>query len=205
MKNQWIEKRTEELRPLLTLIVDNINLHGHMMGASRNKNWHTNERYDFSALGYESKNYKMQGTLDRITKVEYHKCHHTDGKKGDWNPPILGEDIFDHQIRFEWKELFGMGTPDAELADCLKDGCYLQDSVGNWHPPCDTGIWIVLWHPRSQKLQERVSGYWNKHEPPHWRPEYHYTEKEVEDALKIMCHEFDWKYENKKSSCWIST
>lgn len=197
MENHWMEKRrTEELRPLLTLIVEKINMWGYLMGAHRNKNWHTNKHYDHAP---KSNTYRMQGTLDRIAKVEYHIVHHTDNTQiiphaEICNRPILGPDIYDHSITLHWKELFGMGTPDDELAESLKT-IYLQDSVGSWHAPCDQTLSIFLYHPSKQKTNERVMGCWDKLPGPRWRPEYNYTEKEVEEALKIMCKEFDWEYE----------
>lgn len=202
--NHWIEQKTEELRPLLSLIVDKINLHGYMMGAHKNRNWHTNSCYEFPPeMNYKSTTLKMQGTLDRIGKIEYHICHHTDGKKGDWNPPILGEDIFDHLIRCEWKELFGMGQTEEEVSDILKS-TMLKDTVGNYHFPCDQSMTVMLYHPSSQAFQEKVAGYWdNLSDCPWWRPEYHYTEDEVDAALQIMCKTFNWEYEKKPSSRWM--
>ena len=175
---------SEREKSLLTLLCDKINNYGYMIGAHRNSNWHTNTFYN------NSKIQRMQGTIDRIGKVTYHKSPHV-----THNTFIreTGLDFYDHNIRCHWREFFGMGDPNP--SDILKS-CMEQDKTGNWHFPCDEGIWISLWHPNQQSLQEKIGGHWNnKEHGPDWRPRYDYKDFEVINALKIMAEEFDWEFE----------
>lgn len=185
-------KLTNKMKGLLTLLTDKIMLHGYMCGAENNRNWLTQAYYDHNPAAEQ-----IQGTLDRIGKAKYYKSPHVDEDKHEFFKPVyLGPDLYDHNIRFEWRELIGRGEADDEIAECLK-GCYLQDKAGRWHPPCDTGMWIGLYHPNKQPIQERVHGRWlRKGDNPHWRPKYHYTRDEVIEALQIMCREFNWEFED---------
>ncbi len=61
--------------------------------------------------------------------------------------------------------------------------------------PCDLWFWITLWHPSSQDFQEGLAEYWDHKKRVNWRPKYHYTEEDVEAALKIMVDTFGWEYE----------
>jgi len=187
---------TERQKQLLTLLVDKINNHGYMMGAHLDKNWLTHPTY-------ESGGFMMQGTLDRIGRVEYHQSFHIDEENYDFlNPRRLGPDLYDHSMRFYWRELFGKGY-GKNPAKCLLSSM-TQDKAGRWHMPVDDGIWISLWHPNMQNPdtfpdQERVDGCWNfKDAPkyPHWRPVYHFTREEVIEALRIMCETFDWQFKD---------
>ncbi len=206
MKNNWIDPSdlTDRQRGLLTLITDKVVQTGTSMGANSNRNWHT-QKYYKDYLGEQSA--KMQGVLDRIGKVIYHRCFHTVDAR--FSTPLdqvkyIGEDVYDHSMRFEWCELIGKGTPDSEMSEIGKM-CNLQDAVGNWHYPCDTGMWITLWHPSSQSFQETVCGAWLIKGRPYWRPRYHYTDIEVKEALKIMCEAFNWEFAETGDSWIVST
>lgn len=191
MDNQHTEttELSERTKGLLTLLCDKITSHGYMMGAHRNRNWITQKYYDH-APDHE----RMQGTLDRIGKVTYHKSFLVDEKKHDlFKPCYLGPDLYKHNIRCHWREPFGEGW-GSEPSDCLKS-TMTQDSLGRWHMPCDLGIWITLWHPSEQSFQERIYDCWDLHPGPDWRPRYHYTDVEVKEALQIMASTFNWAYE----------
>lgn len=190
MDNQHTSSElTERQKGLLTLLCDKIVDHGQMMGAHRSRNWHTKHYYD-----HAPEVERMQGTLDRIEKVTYHKSFLVDDKKHDmFKPCYLGPDLYKHNVRCHWKEPFGMGDPNP--SDILKS-MMTQDKVGNWHMPCDLGIWITLWHPSEQAFQERIHDCWDlKGGGPDWRPRYNYTDVEVKEALQIMAQTFGWGYE----------
>ncbi len=187
MKNHWLQEQTERLKPILTLITDKVIKHGRMMDAHRANMWHSTK---------DKEDYKMTGIFERIAKVSYHKCFHTKyEKKCSFDPPILGEDLYDHTMRFFWKEPFGHGhAPETDFAKVCKDSM-TQGPSGNWYMPCDLWFWITLWHPSQQDFQEGLAEYWNYKERVNWRPKYHYTEEDVEAALKIMVDTFGWEYE----------
>lgn len=193
--NHWKEERIEKLRPLLTLITDKINRRGLMMGAQDNRNWATNTYYSDNATR------RIQGVLDRIGKVIYHRCFHIAENDFSMNPKRLGPDLYDHMIHCDWREPFGTGY-GPNPPECLVSSM-TKDKAGNWHMPCDLGIWISLWHPRSQPRQEAVSGCWNMKKSPWWRPQYDYTDVEVKESLQIMCEMFDWEYEEQSDSTYM--
>jgi hypothetical protein len=189
------------MKGLLTLICDKTNSHGYMKGAHHNENWVTQSHYD-------SGGERMQGTLDRIGKVEYWRTFHINEKvpkKGGGftiGHERLGPSFFDHSLHFVWREPFGKGwgpNPPEIMLDSL-----IKDKVGNYHSPCDLAFNVTLWHPWSQnglecgEGQEAIGGCWLMARPyPRWRPTYHYTSEEVIEALKIMCKTFNWEFEDK--------
>lgn len=175
---------TERQRVLLTLLVDHINYSGESMGAGNDNNWRNNPTYS------------MQGVLDRIGKVIYARSMHPDPTSRSMFPPDLGDEFYDHQIRCEWRELFGPGREGNKWDTDPK----LQDSAGKWHSPCDTGMWVTLYHPSKQPTHEIVCGYWNGRKKIHWRPMYEFSDVEVVEALQIMSHEFNWKFERDSDS-----
>jgi hypothetical protein len=201
---------SDRQRGLLTLICDKINMHGYMIGAHRNRNWCTQQYYKSIP---ESE--QMQGTLDRIGKIEYSRCFHIDESKPI--EPTLenifssherkGPEFYDHSIHCVWREPFGEGY-GKEPSECLLSSM-TQDKAGNWHMPCDLAFWVTLWHPSSQngnecgEGQEAIGGCWLKRPAPRWRPTYHYTDLEVIEALKIMCAEFDWEFEHTGDSGYM--
>jgi hypothetical protein len=86
---------TEKQKSLLTLLTDKIIWHGLMMGAHLNKNWINTPTYEHSP-----DTPRMQGTLDRIARVEYYQSFHVDEEKHDlFNPCYLGRR---HQSRRCW-------------------------------------------------------------------------------------------------------
>lgn len=180
---------TERQRGLLTLLTDRIIRDGMSMDVHHNENWLTNATYIDSDIQ------RFQGVLDRIGKIEYHKAPMVDDEKHDYfNPCYLGDEFYGHTIRVSWLELYGKG--DEEIAECLR-GMYLQDKAGRWHAPCDTGMWVSLYHPTEQRRFDNVSDCWNmtNDDRPYWRPVYNYTDVEVIEALKIMCETFGWEFE----------
>lgn len=218
-----MQELTERQKGLLTLLSDKMNSHGYMMGAHRNSNWHTQAYYERTP-GAE----QMQGTLDRIGKIEYHRTFHTDyhkPKEGSWfGHERVGPEFYDHSIRCEWKEWFGKGwgpnPPESMLEHTFtaEDGkeyhmpsSLTKDKAGNWHSPCDSGFWLCLYHPSKQngdgcgEGQEAIGGCWLRRPYPRWRPTYHYTDAEVIEALKIMCEAFGWEFEQKDDSEWTYT
>jgi len=182
---------TDRQKSLLTLLTDKINRHGLMMGAHHNKNWINTPTYEHS-----SDFPRMQGTLDRIARVEYYQSFHVDEEKhcAFTNPCYLGSDLYNHSIRCYWKEPFGEGY-GTDPSECLISSM-TQDEKGRWHMPCDLGIWISVWHPNKQKFQEALYGCWDLHPAPHWRPIYNYTKEEVIEALQIMCETFNWEFKD---------
>lgn len=160
-----------------------------MMGAHHNSNWLTTPTYEHSPDSL-----RMQGTLDRIARVEYYQSFHVDDLKHDFmnHPCYLGPELYDHLIRCYWKELFGKGY-GTDPPECLKSMMKL-DAAGRYHMPCDEGIWISVWHPNKQESQEKVGGCWDLHPAPHWRPTYNYVKEEVIEALQIMSETFNWEF-----------
>ncbi len=199
---------TDRQRGLLTLLLEKMNWHGEMMGATENRNWVSQVYYEHSP---ESEH--PQGTLDRIGKVTYSRCFHADESPTSIFPrEHLDTDPFDHSIRLEWRELFGKGWGPNPPESMLKPHCLLlQDKVGNWHSQKDLGFCVHLWHPSSQVGgigggSECVHGKWLRPRgklAPHWRPVYDYTSDEVKGALKIMAGEFGWEYGEAGDGGWM--
>lgn len=201
----------------MTLICDKMNNHGYMAGAHHNSEWVTQAYYKSIPEAEQ-----MQGTLDRIGKIEYHRCFHIDHNKPA--TPTLdnlfrtherkGESFYDHSIHCVWREPKGKGwgpnPPECMMERTVKcnDGkeflvpsCLTKDKAGNWHSPCDLAFWVKLYHPDSQKEGlDAIGGCWLKHPHPQWRPIYNYTDAEVVQALQIMCAQFDWEFEHKSDS-----
>jgi hypothetical protein len=185
------KKLTKRQKEILTHLHEKIVHSGMVAGAHRNCNWHTNENYENSDVQ------RMKGVLDRIGKVTYHKSPHVHWEKGQrgMNTNYIGGDFYDHCILCHWRELIGMGS---EKPVCSVGGEFQiekQDVKGRWHFPCDEGMWVRLWHPKNQPLQERVHECWELIDGPHWRPTYKYSDEEVIDALRIMSETFNWEFE----------
>jgi hypothetical protein len=220
MGNERLSKRQ---KGLLTLICDKMNMRGYSMGAHYNSNWCTQQYYE-NVPGQE----RLQGTLDRIGKIEYSRCFHIHRDQFEEDPKglfgwlrhkRLGPELYDHSIHCVWREPFGKGwgpnPPESMMEKEMTDvngkpyimpSCLTKDKAGNWHMPCDLAFWVTLWHPHSQngdkcgEGQEAIVGCWRIHPAPHWRPTYHYTDVEVIEALQVMCRTFDWEFERKSDS-----